>query len=118
MFPDDDQVFPFEKIEEERISPVFPVQTGPDDERPRVLEVNANPSCSRFKEDLGKILKRLKIRIKFFLHNSKIPFIRKSFASLSSGAQRLKHDRRRRRGQHQTQGGRREQATPSLTLIR
>ena len=54
MFPDDDQVFPFEKIEEQKT----PAKTGQDDDRRGIMEVKSNPSCSWFKEDLAKTGKR------------------------------------------------------------
>ena len=56
MFPDDSQVFPFEKIESERRSSIAPVQIRPDDDRhqTKMKEVKTNPGCSWFKEDLGK----------------------------------------------------------------
>ena len=49
MFPDDDQVFPFEKMEYERTSSIVPVKTGPDDDRhkTRIMEVKSNPSSSQ-----------------------------------------------------------------------
>ena len=54
MFPDDDEVFPFEKMEEQKTPSMAPSKTGPDD-GPGIMEVKSNPSCSWFKEDLSKI---------------------------------------------------------------
>ena len=49
MFPDDDQVFPFEKTEDERTSSVVPVKIRPDNYRykGRIMEVKSNPSSSQ-----------------------------------------------------------------------
>ena len=58
MFPDDEQVFPFEKMEEQKTPSVAPLKTGTDNDRRGIMEVKSNPSCSWFKEDLAKSGKR------------------------------------------------------------